>query len=77
MELRTFRDLEKLTYDLERRPDYSVLSCYRAIDRRNEGRIDKINLDGFFRNLGVYLSDRELLALIRRIDTEANQMITL
>jgi hypothetical protein len=44
-ELRVFKELEKLTYDLERRPDYTPLSVYRCIDRQNDGKIDKINLD--------------------------------
>ena len=43
-ELKTFKELEKLTYDLESRPDYSALACFRAIDRMNEGRLDKVNL---------------------------------
>mmetsp|Transcript_22918 Transcript_22918/g.35262 ORF Transcript_22918/g.35262 Transcript_22918/m.35262 type:complete len:107 (+) Transcript_22918:304-624(+) len=71
-ELRVFKELEKLTYDLERRPDYSPLSVYRAVDRHNDGRMDKINLDVFFRNLNLFLSEREILALIRRIDTSAD-----
>ena len=75
-ELRVFKELEKLTYDLERRPDYTVMGVFRAVDRANEGRIDKVNLDIFFKNLNLYLSERELLALIRRIDTSAKQAFT-
>ena len=75
-ELRVFKELEKLTYDLERRPDYSPLGVYRAIDRHGEGKIDKINLDRFFKALSIFLADRELHALIRRIDTNADQTIT-
>ena len=65
-----------MTYDLERRPDYSPLAVYRAADRHNEGKLDKINLDRFFRSLSIFLSERELYALIRRIDTTADQTIT-
>ena len=43
-ELRVFKELEKLTYDLQMRPDYSAVGVYRAIDRHNDGRIDIINL---------------------------------
>lgn len=75
-ELRVLKELEKLTYDLERRPDYSTLAVYRAADRHNEGKLDTINLERFFRSLSIYLSERELLALIRRIDTTADQNIT-
>jgi hypothetical protein len=48
-ELRVMKELEKLTYDMERRPDYSPISIYRCIDRNNDGRIDRINLEQFFR----------------------------
>jgi len=49
---------------------------YRAVDRHNEGKIDKINLDRFFKNLSIFLSERELYALIRRIDTTADQTMS-
>ena len=48
-ELHVFKELEKLTYDMERRPDYTALAIYRCIDRINDGRIDSINLEQFFR----------------------------
>jgi Ca2+-binding EF-hand superfamily protein len=71
-----FKQLEKLTYDLERRPDYTPLSVYRCIDRQNEGRIDKLNLDQFFRNNSLFLSDKEFYALIRRMDTTGDQCVS-
>jgi hypothetical protein len=71
-ELRVLKQLEKLTYDLERRPDYSPLIVYRTIDRLNEGRIDYVNLDRFFKQNGLYLAEREIDALIRRIDTNGD-----
>lgn len=71
-ELKVFKELEKLTYDLESRPDYSALACFRAIDRQNEGRLDKINLQRFFQQNNVFLTEREVLALIRRLDTTAD-----
>lgn len=75
-ELRVFKELEKLTYDLERRPDYTPLSAYRCIDRQNDGKIDKTNLDQFFRSNGLFLSEREFYALIRRMDTSGDQSVT-
>ena len=71
-ELRVFKELEKLTYDLERRPDYTPLSVYRCIDRQNDGKIDKINLDQFFKTNGLFLSEKEFYALIRRMDTQGD-----
>ena len=68
--------MERLTYDLERRPDYSPLIVYRTIDRLNEGRIDYVNLDRFFKQNGLYLTEREISACIRRIDTSGDQTIS-
>lgn len=76
-ELRVFKELEKLTYDMERRPDYSVFGVYRCIDRNNEGRLDRVNLDHFFKLQNLFLTDRELYAIIRRVDTTADQTISL
>lgn len=71
-ELHVFKELEKMTYDLERRPDYSPLAVFRCVDRHNEGKIDKLNLNIFFKSNGIMLADREILALIRRLDTTAD-----
>ena len=43
-ELHVFKELEKMTYDLERRPDYSPLAVFKCVDRNSYGRLDKINL---------------------------------
>ena len=71
-ELKVFKQLERLTYDLERRPDFSALAVYRTVDRADEGRIDVINLERFFRANGLFFQQAELFALIRRIDTNAD-----
>ena len=71
-ELRVFKQLERLTYDLERRPDFSALALYRSIDRLNQGAIELGNLDRFFKHNGLEFSVRQLRALIRRIDTSGN-----
>ena len=39
-ELHVFKELEKITYDLEKRPDYSPVSVFRCIDRNNSGCIN-------------------------------------
>ena len=59
------------------RPDYSPVAIYRALDRHNDGRIDMINLKQFFNANNIFLSEREIIALIRRIDTKADQTICL
>ena len=65
-----------MTYDLERRVDYSPLAVYRCVDRNNDGSIDKVNLNLFFKSNGLMLGEREILALIRRLDTSADQTIS-
>ena len=56
---------------------YIFGKIYRAIDRHNDGRIDIINLKQFFSANNIFLSEREIIALIRRVDTEADQTISL
>jgi hypothetical protein len=75
-ELKTFKELDRITYDLEQRPDYNSLACFRAVDRANEGRLDLINLKKFFQMNSIFLTDREVLALIRRLDTTADQAVS-
>ena len=61
---------------MERRPDYNPLAVYRTVDRMNEGKIDKINLDSFFKRNSLFLTEREIFSIIRRIDTSADQTIS-
>lgn len=75
-ELLVFKQMERLTYDLGRRPDYNALSVFRCIDRADDGRIDIVSLDRFFRRNGLFYQERELIALVRRIDTTADQTIS-
>ena len=71
-EVDLMRRLDTLRRDLEIRYDYSTLGCYRAIDRYNDGRINTLNLGTFLRNVGHYASETELLAIVRRIDTDGD-----
>jgi len=75
-ELLVFKMMERLTFDLERRPDFTALALFRCIDRGNHGCIDEVNLAQFFKNNGIFLHERELAAIIRRIDTSGDQTIT-
>lgn len=65
-----------LRRDLEVRFDYSVLSAYRSVDRYNDGNINSVNLGSFLRSQGHYASERELLAIIRRIDTDGDARLS-
>lgn len=70
------RRLDFLKRELELRYDYSSLSAYRSVDRYNDGRIDPINLGSFLRNNGHHASEREILAVIRRIDTDGDARLS-
>jgi len=69
------RRLEVLKHELECRYDYSTLAAYRAVDKYNDGRITTHNLGSFLRSTGHYATERELLQIIRRIDTDGDAKI--
>lgn len=50
-------------------------AAFRSVDRYEEGRITKEILIDFFRQFGTYLSEEEVYAIIRRIDTDGDAKI--
>lgn len=66
------RRLEVLKHELECRYDYSTLAAYRSIDKYNDGRINTHNLGSFLRSTGHYATERELLQIVRRMDTDGD-----
>jgi hypothetical protein len=70
------RRLDILKRDLEVRYDYSILAAYRSVDKYNDGRIDTHNLGSFLRSTGHYASERELLAIIRRMDADGDSRLS-
>jgi len=70
------RKLEILKSDLEARHDFSIYAAYRVIDRYNEGAINTFNLSSFLKNNGYYATEKELLCIIRRIDTDGDAKIS-
>jgi Ca2+-binding EF-hand superfamily protein len=67
--------IETLIRDLERCPDFSPHAAFRAVDRYEEGKITREILIDFFRQFGNYLSEEEIYAIIRRIDTDGDAKI--
>ena len=65
-----------LKRDLEIRYDFSTLSAFRSVDKYNDGRIDSFNLGAFLRSCGHYATETELLAIIRRIDTDGDAKLS-
>jgi len=66
------RRLEILKRELEIRFDYTPLAAFRSIDRYSTGRIDTISLGAYLRACSHHASEIELLAIIRRIDTDGD-----
>lgn len=70
------RRLDILKRDLEVRYDYTPLSAYRSVDKYNDGRIDTFNLGSFLRSCGHYATEAELLAIVRRVDTDGDARLS-
>ena len=70
------RKLEILKRELEVQYDYSPFAAFRSIDRYNSGRVTTVELGSFLRQNGHYASEMELLAIIRRIDTDGDSTVT-
>jgi len=75
-EVRLFRRLISLKQDLAYSYDFSTYGAFRTIDRFNEGMINIENLKHFYRSNSKYLSDKEALAIIRRVDTDGDAQIS-
>lgn len=69
------RKLEALKRELEVQYDYSPFAAFRSVDRYNSGLITSVNLGAFLRQNGHFSSEMELLAIIRRIDTDGDASV--
>ena len=69
------RRLESLKRELEVQYDYSPYAAFRSVDRYNSGRVDQVNAGSFLRQNGHYASEMELLAIVRRIDTDGDAIL--
>jgi Ca2+-binding EF-hand superfamily protein len=69
------RRLEVLKRELQVQYDYSPLAAFRSIDRYNSGLVTTVNTGAFLRQNGHYASEMELLAIIRRIDTDGDASV--
>lgn len=71
------RKSEKLKQQLESCQDYSEDAVYSAIDDWGYGFIDTRNIKGFFRNNKYKATDEDCIALIRRMDLDADSKLTI
>ena len=70
------RRLDILKGELECRYDFTAYASYRSVDKYNDGRISTLNLGSFLRSCGHYATERELLTIIRRIDTDGDAALS-
>lgn len=68
--------MNRFVRELSCRPDYSAYAAFRTIDRYEEGAINVANLQDWFRQFGNYLSEQEVFAIIRRIDTDGDAKLS-
>jgi Ca2+-binding EF-hand superfamily protein len=69
------RRLESLKRELEVQYDYSPYAAFRSVDRYNSGRCDQVNVGAFLRQNGHHASEMELLAIVRRMDTDGDAIL--
>lgn len=75
-EIELLRKTEEIRKELERRHDFSTYACFRAVDELNEGDINPDNLRSFFKNNGYYPTEDEVIAIVRRLDVDADCKIS-
>jgi Ca2+-binding EF-hand superfamily protein len=71
-EIELFRKTEDIRIDLTRRHDFSTFACFRSVDDMNEGDVNPDNLRTFFKNNGYYPTEEEVIAIVRRLDLDAD-----
>lgn len=76
-ELRLAREVELLKQQLASRYDYSLEILFKSVDDWNYKYIDQINLKRFLIKCGVLPNDGLLLAIIRRMDLDADAKLNL
>lgn len=75
-EIEFLRRVESLIKLLQGQADFTLQAAFRLVDRRNEDALNEHNLSDFFRAHGLYLVQRELLSIIRRLDLDGAAKIS-
>merc|ERR1719326_1039504 len=74
-EVELARRLSALKRELEVCLDYTTMAAFRSVDKFNSGVITTVNLGAFMRDHGHFASETELLAIVRRLDTDGDASI--
>jgi hypothetical protein len=76
-EINLQRRLESLKSDLAACLDYSAYAAFNSVERfTRSGAITTFNLGEFLRSQGTFAAEGELVAIIRRIDTNGDSTIS-
>jgi Ca2+-binding EF-hand superfamily protein len=75
-EIELIRRLDTVKRDLETRHDFSPYAAFKTIDRCTEGALTSANLTLFLRGQGFYPTEREVLSIIRRMDTSSAAQVS-
>lgn len=76
-ELLGMRQTKKCRQDLEQRFDFSARAAFNAVDQLNQNRIDSLQLQKFISGQGYSATQREVYAIIRRIDCSGSGLLCL
>jgi hypothetical protein len=76
LEIEFHQQVEQLKHDLKRRLDWSNMRAFQTIDNRGEGFLNYNNLMNFCRMNSFRASESEVIAMVRRLDVDADQRIT-
>ena len=71
------RNLESLKADLAGCIEYSPSAAHATVDRIRDGVLTTLDVADFMRSQGAFISELELVAIIRRMDTDGNCAINL
>ena len=66
----------RLKHDLKRKIDWSNMRAFQTIDNRGEGFLNYNNIMNFCRMNSFRASESEVIAIVRRLDIDADQRIT-
>jgi Ca2+-binding EF-hand superfamily protein len=75
-ELRWHQKIEARKHQLQARYDWSASGSFNAVDDLRLGHIESRHVDSFLRKNGHNALESELIAIIRRLDVDADQKIT-
>ena len=69
--------VEKLKRDLALRYDWTPVAAFNTVDSQREYRLNHRNIQSFLRLNGFIATDGEVISVIRRIDSDGDNLITL